>query len=563
MANNLVASTPLNGCSSNSKEEVTRPLAHFHPNIWGDRFLSYIPPPQETQLKWRQELERLKEEVRKKLVAVGGDPKERIIYIDAIEQLGVAYHFEEEIEAILQQFYDKYNEHDYLYNDDLHYVALRFRILRQHGFVVSSDDFERFKSEDGSFKESTPIDVQGILNLYEASHLRVHGEKILDEAMEFTTSQLKSLVGKLSEPLATQVTQALKLPLHSGGTRLLSRCYIHNYASNPSHDKILLRFAKIDFNLLQSMHLEELQDLSRWWKSLHVSTELPYARDRLVEAYFWVLGVFHEPQYALGRAIFTKIYKIISILDDTYDAYGLFDELELFTEAVQRWDKSCSNKLPDYMKLVYKYLLDTFDECERDLAKEGTSHFVPYVRDMMKAGCQAYFREAKWLHEKYIPTYDEYMETANVTLGYSLLTGVAFLGMGRLATDEAFQWASQTVGLIKNACIIGRLISDIASHKSERKRNHIASAVECYMAQYGVSEEKATVELYKEVEEAWKNLNKDMFRPTKFSRPLQILVINLTRVLEVFYRLGDDEYSVVNQNAQDKIKAILIDPVPL
>ena len=71
-------------------------------------------------------------------MAVVGDPKERIIYIDAIEQLVVAYHFEEEIEAILQQFYDKYNEHDYLYNDDLQYIALRFRILRQHGFVVSS-----------------------------------------------------------------------------------------------------------------------------------------------------------------------------------------------------------------------------------------------------------------------------------------------------------------------------------------------------------------------------------------------------------------------------------------
>jgi len=68
-------------------------------------------------------------------------------------------------------------------------------------------------------------------------------------------------------------------------------------------------------------------------------TKLPYARDRLVEAYFWVLGVFYEPQYALGRAIFTKIHQITSILDDTYDAYGLFDELALFTEAVQRFVK--------------------------------------------------------------------------------------------------------------------------------------------------------------------------------------------------------------------------------
>jgi len=83
------------------------------------------------------------------------------------------------------------------------------------------------------------------------------------------------------------------------------------------------------------------------------------------------------------------------------------------------------------------------------------------------------------------------------------------------------------------------------------------------MIQYGVSEEKAIVELYKEVEEAWKDLNKDMFRPTKFPRPLPILTLNLTRVLEVFYRLGDDEYTVVNQNAQDKIKAVLVDPIAL
>ena len=65
------------------------------------------------------------------------DPRERIIYIDAIERLGVAYHFEQEIEAIVQQFYDKYSSHDGLYEQDLHYISLRFRILRQHGFSVS------------------------------------------------------------------------------------------------------------------------------------------------------------------------------------------------------------------------------------------------------------------------------------------------------------------------------------------------------------------------------------------------------------------------------------------
>lgn len=541
-----------------------RPLAHYHPDLWGDRFLNYTPPDQVTQHRNEQEANELKEGVRQNLVSVIKDPKERLVFIDAIEQLGVAYHFEEDFESILEQVYDKYHDDQDKYkdNDDLHYVSLRFRLLRQHGFYVSCDVFEKFKNEDGSFKESLTTNFEGLLNLYEAAFLRVHGEKILDEAIEFTTRHLKSMGGRLTEPLATQVNQALKLPLHKGITRLHSRYYISIYESNPSHDKTLLRFAKLDFNLLQSMHLKELAELSRWWKSLDFSRKVPFARDRIAEVYFWMLGTFYEPQYALGREIFTKLYKMTSVMDDTYDAYGLFEELELYTEAVQRWDKSCMNQLPDYMKLTYEKLLDTFHGFEQDLAKEGRSHLVAYLQDLMKAHNQAYFQEAKWCHNKYVPTYDEYMRDAAITTaGYTMMSATTFLGMGEIATEEVFKWVSQTPKPVKASCIIGRLIGDIASHKIERNRDHVASAVECYMKQYGVSEEKAVKELHMEVEGAWKDLNKEMLRPTKLPRPLMIRILNLSRVIEVFYSLGEDDYSIVSKNMQDKIQDVLLDHV--
>lgn len=127
-----------------------------------------------------------------------------------------------------------------------------------------TDVFNKFKTEDGNFKESLIEDAVGILNLYEASYLRVHGENILDEAVVFTTSKLRALVDQLSDPLATQVSQALKLPLHKGVTRLLSRYYISTYEAEPMHDETLLKFAKLDFNLLQTLHLIELRDLSKY-----------------------------------------------------------------------------------------------------------------------------------------------------------------------------------------------------------------------------------------------------------------------------------------------------------
>lgn len=49
-----------------------------------------------------------------------------------------------------------------------------------------------------------------------------------------------------------------------------------------------------------------------------------------------------------------------------------------------RWDKSNMNKLPDYMKLTYEALLDTFDGFEQSLANEGRSQLVSYVREMVR-----------------------------------------------------------------------------------------------------------------------------------------------------------------------------------
>ena len=74
------------------------------------------------------------------------------------------------------------------------------------------------------------------------------------------------------------------------------------------------------------------------------SRKLPFARDRVVECYFWPLGVFFEPQFAWGRRMLTKAIALLSVIDDIYDAYGTLTELELFTRVIQRFAKfiTCS-----------------------------------------------------------------------------------------------------------------------------------------------------------------------------------------------------------------------------
>ena len=55
-----------------------------------------------------------------------------------------------------------------------------------------------------------------------------------------------------------------------------------------------------------------------------------------MELYVWVMGVYFEPKYSSARKFLTKVIAMASLMDDTYDAYGTFEELELFTEAIQR-----------------------------------------------------------------------------------------------------------------------------------------------------------------------------------------------------------------------------------
>jgi hypothetical protein len=74
----------------------------------------------------------------------------------------------------------------------------------------------------------------------------------------------------------------------------------------------------------------------RWWRSTGLGENLNFARDRLIECFLWTVGLKFEPQYGYFRRMSTKINALITIIDDIYDVYGTLDELELFTDTVER-----------------------------------------------------------------------------------------------------------------------------------------------------------------------------------------------------------------------------------
>ncbi|OIW15246.1 hypothetical protein TanjilG_17566 [Lupinus angustifolius] len=543
-------------------DDLRSQIAHFHPTIWKDYFLQYASDSKELDLT-SPEIETLKEEVRSMLLSTVEKPLTKVDLIDSICRLGMQYHFEYEIEQVLQDTYKNYVENgEIIVEGNLDTLALIFRLLRQEGFMVSPNVFNKFRDVHGKFDERINTDVEGMLSLYEASYLRIHGENILDEALAFTSTHLESISSQLRPFLEEQIKYSLRQPLHMGLPRLEARRYISIYQQDPSHHECLLALAKLDFNILQKLHQKEVGNISKWWKELDIPRNLPFIRDRIVELCFWILGVYFEPQYSQARKIMMKVIFLVAIVDDTYDAFGTIDELELFTKAIERWDISCLNDLPEYMKLTYGLLMNVYEETKQLVMKEGRAYSIDYGIKEFKKIAQAYMTEARWLNCKYIPTTEEYTNISLVSCGYPLLATTSYIGMGDIATEEIFKWVTKEPKIIKASSVVGRLMDDIVSNEFEQKREHVASFLECYMRQYGMSREDAINECRRRVTNAWKDINEECLRQTKVPKPFVMRILNLTRSIDVIYK-DQDNFTHAGGVMKTYIQALLVDPVPI
>nr|XP_016487179.1 PREDICTED: (E,E)-germacrene B synthase-like [Nicotiana tabacum] len=426
---------------------------------------------------------------------------------------------------------------------------------------MKQDVFKKFTNKDGKFKETLTKDVQGLLSLYEAAHLRVHGEEILEQGLNFTISHLKSMAPKLSNSLKSQISEALSQPVHINLPRFGAKTYMSLYENDESHNDLLLKFAKLDFNIVQKVYQSELYELTRyWWKDLDYANKFPYARDRLVECYYGAVGVLFEPQYSRTRKILGKLINIITMVDDTFDAYATFDEIVAFTDAMQRLDISAIDSVPVNLRPSYQVLVDFFNEIGQELAKEGKADRVYYAKFEMKKWIRAYFKEAQWLNAGYIPKCDEYLENGSVSVGITLIAVTSLVCLEELITKETLEWVINDPLILRTSGVISRLKDDIIGHVFEQKRGHVASFIECYMKEYGASKQEAYAAAEKEMANAWKDINTEFLRPSQVSMFGLEQIINPTRLV-----IGFQENDFINTQGEykDKITSLLVDSVKI
>lgn len=120
--------------------------------------------------------------------------------------------------------------------------------------------FVKFRDEQGNI---TSDDVNTLMTLYDAAHVRTRGEHILNNIITFNRRKLQSLLETNLEPaLAEEVRVTLETPRYRRVERVEARRFISVYENKAERDSTILEFAKLDYNIIQVLYCKELKELT-------------------------------------------------------------------------------------------------------------------------------------------------------------------------------------------------------------------------------------------------------------------------------------------------------------
>ncbi|XXG39367.1 hypothetical protein AAC387_Pa01g0342 [Persea americana] len=130
---------------------------------------------------------------------------------------------------------------------------------------------------------------------------------------------------------------ALEYPRQCLLPRLESRSIVKQLWPGDGTINKCLELAKLDMEMLQKLHLKEIEELKRWWATLEVS-ELAFAetlRSGILKCHFAISTALFEPQFSMFRLAFAKTGCLVTLVDDLFDVqYSQRQELTSFHEAV-------------------------------------------------------------------------------------------------------------------------------------------------------------------------------------------------------------------------------------
>ncbi|PIA58425.1 hypothetical protein AQUCO_00500390v1 [Aquilegia coerulea] len=492
-------------------------------------------------------------------------PLDSLIMIDTLQRFAIDYHFQEEIQAFISRqymcFIDAGGCLGFEGDENLFNVSLCFRLFSQNGYNVPTDMFNRFIDKDGKFRQKLSNDLGGMMALYQASYLGIEGEDILDQAYVFARKNLYDSMPRLDKKQGV-INYLLDHPYHTSLTRFAVKEYIKNHESEQGTcDMLLQELAKMDFNIVQFIHRQELQQVFLWWSDLGLAQNLKFARDQPLKWYMWSMATLTDPKYSNQRVDLAKTVCFVYMMDDIFDVFGTLDELVLFTESINKWELDATKQLPYSMNCFLRTLYDTTEEISsKTLKKHGWNPMNSLRRAWMQL-CNAFLVEARWFATGHVPTLEEYLNNGVISTGAHVMCVHIFFLLGEGINKETIDLLDNNPSIMTYPSLILRLWDDLGTAKDENQKGHDGSYIKCYMNEHRNSTmESARQHVTNMISNTWKKLNKECLLPSSFSPSFKKALFNATRMVRLMYSYDENQRLPI---LEKYIKSMLCESIPL
>ncbi|PWA42523.1 R-linalool synthase QH5, chloroplastic [Artemisia annua] len=263
-----IYSTKTTGITVDVTESHVRRSTNYEPSSWS---FDHI-----------QSLSRLSEET---MIRKAGNLLRTLELVDELQRLGMSYLFEEEI--IVQQISPlaRGNAYKRIYSTKTTGITVdvtESHVRRSTNYEPSSWSFDHIQSlsrlseemmmrKAGNLLRTLELvdELQrlGMSYLFEEEITSYHSfedESILDDARDITTKYLKESLEKIDGSILSLVSHALEQPLHWRVPRVESKWFIEAYGKRGGASPILIELAKLDFDMVQVIHLEDSKHASRY-----------------------------------------------------------------------------------------------------------------------------------------------------------------------------------------------------------------------------------------------------------------------------------------------------------
>ncbi|CAH9140588.1 unnamed protein product [Cuscuta epithymum] len=270
---------------------------------------------------------------------------EHIWVVDRLQRLGISRYFKSEIAQCIHYVHRYWSERGICWArntrvQDIDDTAMAFRLLRLHGYEVSPEVFKNFKNgeEFMCFAGQTNQAVTGMYNLYRASQIRFPGEKILEDATEFSSVFLQrkrasnELLDKwiITKDLPGEVGYALDVPWYASLPRLETRLFLEQYGGEDDvwigktlyrmplvNNNLYLELGKLDYNNCQALHQLEWKSVQKWYGDCNLAQFGVSERSVLLGYYLAMASIF-EPEKSKERLAWAKTSALMEAIGSKF-----------------------------------------------------------------------------------------------------------------------------------------------------------------------------------------------------------------------------------------------------